>query len=402
MHAPRLAPTLNDSTDSTRAALLDAVRAIAPVLRDNADRAECESRLTAEAAEALRAAGLFRLGVPRAVGGAEADLATCIAVVSEVAVACPSSAWVVALSYGIQHIAASFGDTVRREVWGDGPDVAMCGSFTGLGLTATRTEGGQIVSGRWASSSGCYQAGWSAIGMPILDENDVPIDQALAIVPRDSLSIEDTWDMVGMRGTGSHTLVGERVFVPDHRIRRFADVADGASRAGEPLYRIPTGALSLALAAPLHGIARAVFAQTMELVDGGKPLAMSIYTRLADSPSVQATLADAMNLIDSAWLHMSRSAAFVGAAAAAGQQPDMVERTRVRMDAAYACRCLSDAVQLLLTVSGASSLSRAKVIQRYWRDLETAARHPALNGGLSREMYGRALVGSQDQVSPLV
>jgi 3-hydroxy-9,10-secoandrosta-1,3,5(10)-triene-9,17-dione monooxygenase len=402
MHAPRLASTLNDSTAGTRAALLDAVRTIAPVLRDNTDRAECESRLTAEVTDALRAAGLFRLGVPHAVGGSEVDPATCIEVVSEVAVACPSSAWIVALSYGVQHIGASFGDTVRREMWGDDPDVAMCGSFTGLGLTATRTEGGQIVSGRWPSSSGCYQAGWSAVGVPILDENDVPVDRALAIVPLDALSIEDTWDMVGMRGTGSHTLVAERIFVPDHRIRRFADIAEEAAPTTEPLYRIPTGALTLALVAPLHGIARSVFAQTMELVDGGKPLAMSVYRRLADSPSVQSTLADAVNLIDSAWLHMTRSADFLAATAAAGERPDMVERTRARMDAAHATRCLSDAVQLLLTVSGASSLSRTKVIQRYWRDLETAARHPALNGGLSREMYGRALVGAQEQVSPLI
>jgi 3-hydroxy-9,10-secoandrosta-1,3,5(10)-triene-9,17-dione monooxygenase len=82
MHAPRLAPTLNDSTDGTRAALLDAVRAIAPVLRDNADRAERDSRLTAEATDALRTAGLFRLGVPQAVGGSEVAPATCIDVVS--------------------------------------------------------------------------------------------------------------------------------------------------------------------------------------------------------------------------------------------------------------------------------------------------------------------------------
>jgi 3-hydroxy-9,10-secoandrosta-1,3,5(10)-triene-9,17-dione monooxygenase len=402
VHAPHLASTVNDSTDDTRAALLDAVRAIAPLLRDNADRAEGESRLTAEATEALRAAGLFRLGVPHALGGSEVGPATCIEVISEVAVACPSSAWVVALSYGSQHIGASFGDTVRREMWGDDPDVAMCSSFTGLGLTATRAEGGQIVSGRWASSSGCYQASWSAIGVPILDENDAPVDRGLAIVPLDALSIEDTWDMVGMRGTGSHTLVGERVFVPDHRIRSFTDITEKTAPSAEPLYRIPPGALTLALVAPLHGIARSVFAQTMELVDGGKPLAMSVYQSLADAPSVQAALADAVNLIDSAWLHMTRSADFLSATAAAGEQPNMVERTRVRMDASHATRCLSDAVQLLLTVSGASSLARTKVIQRHWRDLETAARHPALNGGLSREMYGRALVGSQDQVSTLI
>jgi 3-hydroxy-9,10-secoandrosta-1,3,5(10)-triene-9,17-dione monooxygenase len=62
--------------------------------------------------------------------------------------ACPSSSWVVAISYGAQHIAASFGDDVRRELWGNSPDIPLCGSFNGVGLTATRVDGGQPVSGR--------------------------------------------------------------------------------------------------------------------------------------------------------------------------------------------------------------------------------------------------------------
>jgi alkylation response protein AidB-like acyl-CoA dehydrogenase len=129
---------------------------------------------------------------------------------------------------------------------------------------------------------------------------------------------------------------------------------------------------------------------------------MSIYRRLADSPGVQASLAEAANLIDSAWLHMARSAEALSEAAEAGRRPDITLRARGRMDAGHASRCLREALQLLLTVSGASSFSRAKVIERNWRDLETAARHPSLNEGLIREMYGRALAGVQEQVSAMI
>jgi 3-hydroxy-9,10-secoandrosta-1,3,5(10)-triene-9,17-dione monooxygenase len=392
-----------DPPHRNRATLVEAARAIAPVLRDNADQAERESRLTVEATEALRRAGLFRLGVPASLGGAETDLMTCLAVTSEVALACPSSAWVVALSYGTQQMAGTFGEQVRTDLWGNDVDVAMCGSFSGFGLVATRADGGQLVSGRWPWASGCYQAGWAALGMPIVNDADEVVDQGLGLAPLEALSIEDTWDMAGMRGTGSNTVVADEVFVPDHQIRRFADILDGVGEPPiEPFYRIPTGSLTLVLAGVMHGIARSAFEQTMQVVDSDKPLAMSIYRRLADSPSVQASLADAATLIDSSWLHMARSAEALREAAAAGARPDITMRARVRMDAAHASRCLREAVQLLLTVSGASSFSRTKVIQRNWRDLETAARHPNLNEGLTRETYGRALAGVTEQVSVMI
>jgi 3-hydroxy-9,10-secoandrosta-1,3,5(10)-triene-9,17-dione monooxygenase len=83
-------------------------------------------------------------------------------------------------------------------------------------------------------------------------------------------------------------------------------------------------------------------------------------------------------------------------------QLDMTTRARVRMDSGYASKCLRDAVHLLLSVGGASTFSRTNPVQRYWRDLETAARHPTISTELSREIYGRALVGSSDQVSFLI
>jgi alkylation response protein AidB-like acyl-CoA dehydrogenase len=385
-----------------RIALVEAARGVVPALRRNAERADRESRLTAEGAAALRTAGLFRLGAPKAFGGHEAGIAATLDVTSAVGLGCASSAWVLALTYETQHIAAGFGSNVREEVWGDGTDFGMCGSFTGHDLTVRKVDGGQVVCGRWAMASGAYQAGWAAVGIGIADEQGEVVDRGLALIPTDTLVIDETWDMTGMRGTGSHTLVADSVFVPDRRIRRFGAVLAGSAEAVEPLYRVPLGSMPLMFVGPMLGSAQAAFDLVMETVAAGKPMAMSNYGHLADSPSVQAALADAATLIDTARLHLYRSADMLDATAASGEAFEPLKRARVRMDAGHASTCLRSAMDLLLTVGGAASMAVANPLQRHWRDLQTAARQPTINSGLSREIYGRALVGNSEQVSFLV
>ncbi|MEW2290694.1 acyl-CoA dehydrogenase family protein [Streptomyces sp. NPDC047841] len=388
-------------TDPTRR-LVAATREIAPVLRRTADAAERDSRLTPEAERALREAGLFRLGVPKRRGGEELAPADSLDVSAEVASACPSSAWVVMVSYVAQQIAASFGQRACQDLWGDGPDVPMCGVFAGTSAASAPVEGGLLVSGSWAWASGSHQADWALLGVPLPGEPGAGTERGLALVRTSALAIEKTWDMAGMRGTGSDTLVADEVFVPYHRLRRFADVLQGRGLPEEPLYRIPPGSMTVVSMGPLLGIAREALRLTLETVGSGKPMAMSLHARLADSPSVQAALAEAATLIDSAHLHLGRSAEFIATAAAAGSTPTLVERARVRMDAGHAATCLRQAMQALLTVSGAGSFSLTRILQRHWRDLETGSRHPTLNPGLATEMYGRALVGDERPVSPMV
>ena len=381
--------------------LIDIVQSVIPVLRQAAESADRDSRLTDEAATALRDSGLIRIGVPRACGGHEAGIAASLEVTAAVGAACASSAWVLAITHGSQQVAATYGPRVREELWGDGADFGMCGSFTGRDVTARKVDGGQVVSGRWPMASGAYQARWAAVGFGIADEQGQAGPPGLALIPTTDLKIDDTWDMTGMRGTGSHTLVADSVFVPAHRIREFSSVLAGPVEPVEPLYRIPPGALTLMLVGPMVGSAQAAFDHVMEMV-GSKPLAASTYERLADSPSVQATLADAATLIDSARMHLQRSADMLDTTAAAGQFFDPVRRARVKMDAGHAAACLRTAMQQLIGVAGAGSMAVTNPLQRHWRDLETAARHPGINTGLGREIYGRALVGIKEPVSYLI
>lgn len=392
------------ATDSpqTRPALTEAALGVVPLLRREADAADRHRRLTSAATDALRAAGLFRLGAPRAFGGHEAGMAATLEVTSVVGVGCASSAWVLTLTHANQHIAASFGSEVREELWSGGTDFGMCGSFTGQQLAGTEVDGGQVVSGRWPMASGAHQARWAVVAVGIADTNAVIVDRGLALIPMSDLRIEDTWNMIGMRGTGSHTLIADEVLVPTRRIRRLSEVLAGPPSQVEPLYRIPLGSLSLMFLGPMVGSVQAAFNAVMEAVAGGKPLAMSNYARVADSPSGQSALADAATYLDTARLHLHRSAAMLDETAAAGSSFDTVERARVRMDAGYASACLGKAMESLLSVAGASGMTLASEVQRHWRDLHTAARQPTINAGLCREIYGRALVGNSEQVSFVV
>ncbi|MCE7001257.1 acyl-CoA dehydrogenase family protein [Kibdelosporangium philippinense] len=377
---------------------MDVLTTVTQVLRANAAEAERANRLSDESAKALHDAGLFRLGVPKAYGGLEADLTSCLEVVVELARACPSSSWIIDVSYGAQHLAARFPDRTRQELWTDNPDQAFCGSFNGMAMSTARVDGGQVVSGRWSWVSGCYQANWAVLAVPLVDEQNETVGEAMALVPTRELSIEDTWDMAGLRGTGSHTLVAAEVFVPDHRIRDVADLMQPPAEVRESLYHVSLGSLALTFAGTMLGAAEEIFDATMRVVERGKPMADSVYEHLADSPDLRANLANARTLIDSARLHLFRAADSVDNDAPL----DPKTRARVRMDTGYASKLLRQAADLLLSVGGASSLATSNPVQRYWRDLNTAARHPTISAELSTDIYGRALVGISEPASYLV
>jgi 3-hydroxy-9,10-secoandrosta-1,3,5(10)-triene-9,17-dione monooxygenase len=391
----------------------DTWRAVVPVLREFDRQADEEDRLSAASVAALMNAGIFRLGTPRNRGGLEASVRTCLEVTAILAHGSPAASWVAAVSYGAQHVAASFGERVRSELWGDTPDVPMSGSFHEVGAMARKAPGGQVVSGKWPSASGAYQATWALVTVPIVDEADEVTGRGLALVPLSDLTIEDSWDLAGMRGSGSHTVVADRCFVPDYRIRPFAQITGGGQDSEEPLYRVPLGGIALTLAGPLLGAAEEIFDLTMRVVTGGKPMSSSFYKSLADSPGVRGGLADAATLIDTARLHLFRSADYLDAAVADGgaaptgwpaaaDLADPVARARVRMDMGHAASCLRQAASLLLDVGGASSLRRGSEVERLRRDLETGSRHPMLSMLLDGDIYGRALVGDTERISPLM
>jgi alkylation response protein AidB-like acyl-CoA dehydrogenase len=376
-------------------ALVNTARTIVPLLQEEAPQADKDRRLTNRAVAAIRDAGLFRLMVPRSMGGHEATMRSTLSVTSELGIGCSSAAWVTTILTVGGFLTAAFPEKVRQEVWQAGPDTTICVSTASPDAVGRRTSGGQIISGKWHYASGCHQAEWALLAAPMMDEQDTTVGRVFALIPISELSIEDTWHVAGMRGTGSNTLVAHDLFVSDERLLSWAKVIGGRQEDehdDESLYRIPlVSVLSLTLLGPMLGTTKAAFNLAIETAKK-KPMALSSYQRLADSPSVQLAIADAAVLIDTAELHIFRATDDLDRAAQQNVQRDIPARARTRMDSAYAAKCLREAMSLMLNVTGAGSFADVNPLQRLWRDLETASRHASVNLNLNREVYGRALL----------
>ena len=204
-----------------------AVRKTLPFIKERALSAERNRRVPEENISALREAGLFKVVQPREFGGYEYDYPVLVDLVIEVGTACASTAWIAGLFAAHQWLLANMGIDVQHDVWDENPDAVMCGSYAPTG-TAIAVDGGYRLSGRWEFASGCDNAHWSFCAAIVpADGNGTPPGPAFFLVPARDYLIEDTWDVVGLAGTGSKTLVLDQAFVPGHRRGHFGPLVAG-------------------------------------------------------------------------------------------------------------------------------------------------------------------------------
>jgi 3-hydroxy-9,10-secoandrosta-1,3,5(10)-triene-9,17-dione monooxygenase len=374
-------------------ALVSAAASLVPVLSAGAETADATGRLPDDAVAALRKEGLFRLATPRKYGGHEAGACAATAIAAEVARGCPSASWVLTVYYTASTALWLFPDEVRHRVWGEDPDATVCGSSAGA-VPARAVDGGYLLSGRWGWASGVHNASWAILSV-LTETEGVTRGSGFALVPTSALSVETTWHMAGMRGTGSDTIVADDVFVPEEQVVFPARGASAARPAQETPLSVPKPqGLMGALAAPVLGMGMALYDHVVEKLSGGRPLvsAAGSRARAIDSPAVQANIADAAMLIDSAILQASRTAHAVDRATRAGARLSSLAIARSRMDCGFAARQIRQAADKLLDVGGAGRFAESDPAQRIWRDLGTATRHPAFITELDREHYARLLV----------
>ncbi|HEY8379928.1 MAG TPA: acyl-CoA dehydrogenase family protein, partial [Nannocystis sp.] len=272
---------------------------LVPRLAERAAQAEVERRLADDSIAELSAAGLFRVLSPRRVGGLGGDLRAMLEIARELAHGCGSAAWVTTIHNTCAWLVGLASAEAQGEVWAAGPDVRVAGVLAPT-ATARRIDKGLVISGRWSWASGCLHAQWCLVGVPIVDASGQAIDHGLALVPAGELTIVDTWFQAGMRGTGSHTLVAEEVFVPEHRLLSFSQLLFSAVPV------VPVAAL--VLVGPLLGLAAAALERAIAEVSAANSTFLPGMTRAA-SPSVQLALAEAATLVDTAHLHAYRAAA---------------------------------------------------------------------------------------------
>ena len=300
--------------------------------------------------------------------------------------------------------AGLFPDQAQRDVWEGSPGNRIAGVLA-PSAEATRIDGGYRVTGSWGWASGCLHAQWAVVGFPVPDDRGEIVDQGLALVPMSDLTIEDTWYVAGMRGTGSNTLVARDIVIPEHRVISIPAAIGGryaTEHTDEALYRsafVPVAAI--VLAGPQLGLAQAALDLVIEKAPK-RSVSYTFYDTQTEAPTVQLAVAKAASLVDAAHLFAYRAAADIDQAAADGVYPDYAARARVRMDTGAAIENAREAIRVLISAHGAGSFAEASPLQRIWRDSEVASRHAVISPAISSEVYGRALLGLTDGVTALV
>ena len=240
------------------------------------------------------------------------------------------------------------------------------------------------------------------LGAVVLDDTGQPVNGYLCLVPASEVQLEDTWHVVGMRGTASNTWVAEDLFVPEHRLISMAEAIDPADvPAGIPPTLPNAPVATLPLLGPLLGLGQATLSAVIAGAD--KSMHHTVFERQRDSVGVQVQVAEAALALQTARLHAYDVADRLDGAAREGGQP-LAYRDRAELRAAfgYAAQQVLEAINILLNAHGSAGFAETSLLQRYWRDANTAGRHAGLNAMVGYEVWGKELLGVEERISPMV
>lgn len=379
---------------------VEAARGLAPQIRAAADEIESGRRLPRSLVEALTTAGLFRLWVPRSLGGEETDPMILVRVVEEIAEADGAAGWCVAIGATCGAFGGYLSAAAAREFYGDRQAVGA-GAFRPFGA-ATIVEGGYRVTGRWPLGSGCQHAQWMVGGCRILDGGEprlgpdgAPVARIL-FFPAAACEIFDTWHSIGLRGTGSHDYAVTDLFVPTAHSMSFRDppVEPG------PLYALPTiGLFAAALAAVPLGIARHAIDILQKLAS--TKIASRSRQALSGDATAQASLGRAEALLRSARAFLYEVLGEAWHTASAGESASLAQRAMLWLAATHAAGAAKEATELAFAAAGSAAPYASAGLERCVRDIHAACQHITLAPG-NYQMAGQALLGADMRATPLL
>ena len=353
-------------------------RALVPVLRERADRAEAAREMSKETLDDLHRTGLLRFHQPRRWGGMELEFVSLFDVPAEIGRGCASTAWNVA-NLGVHHwMLALYDERAQDEVWSDNPDALIASGIAYPQGRGRRVDGGFVITGFWNFSSGVDAADWNMLAVTVRDGERV-IDHRMCLVPRSDYEIVDDWHVLGMRSTGSKSVRATDLFVPEHRalcmyLARGGGEFPGARANPNPLYRVPLSALgSHCLSAAGVGNAQAALELTIEAIRERS----TSYTamRMRDFQAVQLRVAAAGAKVDAARLVIRTDCLEAQRIAGGHRAPTVEEKLRFKRNVAYAMGLCTEAVDALHALAGANGIYDRYPIQRLFRDQHALTGH---------------------------
>ena len=362
------------------ASVLDKTLELADQLREQAVQAEKIGKLTDETVKVMKEAGHIRLLQPAKHGGLEVHPREFAETVMALAALDPAAGWINGV-VGVHPYQLAYADPrVAAEIWADDVDTWVASPYAPQGI-ARPVEGGYIFNGRWQFSSGTDHCEWIFLGAIKSDADgnvDMPPQMLHMILPRTDYEIvEDSWDVVGLRGTGSKDVIVKDAFVPDYRTMDAFKVMDGTAQreAGmtDTLYLMPWSTMF-----PL-GISSA----TIGICEGGLAAALD-YQRervnasgvaVKDDPYVMYAIGEAAADINAARQEILANVDRIYDMVDSGKEVSFEDRAAGRRTQVRAVWRAVSAVDEIFARCGGNAARMDKPLQRYWRDAHVGQAH---------------------------
>ncbi|MBV8135891.1 MAG: hypothetical protein JO121_09720 [Deltaproteobacteria bacterium] len=364
------------------------VAELSPRLAANAHACDLARQVVPESMRAMVSAGMFRIPQPARVGGFELTLRTLAGAVTGLSEACPSSGWVVMVMGAHHWCLGSFPEAAQDEVFGEGRDGLVAGTLSWQG-TATPADGGYRVDGRWQFASGVDHAQWVMVGCADPQTRGPGVH---VVIPRDEIEIDDTWHVLGLKGTGSKDLIARDLFVPAHRAIEtrvlFGGTSPHALNHGSNLYRVSAEAmLSLSVATAVLGSGKYALAQFILRTRERKVVLTGAHK--ADHAPTQVRLAEAAAELHCAELLIQDALDELDRVTKLGTGQTLESRLQVKWQAAYAAELCRRSVTRMFTGSGAHAVYQPGALQTAFRNINVGAQHASIDFDTTAEQYGR-------------
>lgn len=384
------------------ATTLAAARELAPRAAELAGEGERRRRLPAELSAEIAAAGLYRLCIPKRLGGAQAPPAELLAAVEALAAGDGAAGWCVAVCATAGMLAAYLEPETAAEIYGD-PLAVAGGVFAPSGRALARGDELEI-SGRWRFCSNVHNCDWLMGGCVVYDGDQprrtpagVP-EIRLVLMPAAELELIDTWSVSGLRATGSHDIAADGVVVA---ARRSASLISDRPLDPGALYAFPPfGLLAASIAAVALGIARAAIDDLCGLAQAKTPTLSS--RKLAERPATQTAVAMAEARVRAARALLFEAVERAWAQAQSQPEEALPRELRVglRLASTHAVEAAAEAVDAVQRLAGGSAIYESSPIERRFRDIHVATQH-MLIGPATWELTGRSLLGQELEDSQL-
>ena len=388
-------------SNAASSSFVEAAKALAPQIQASADEIERSRRLPLPLVDAMAQAGLFRLWIPRSLGGEETDPTTLVRVVEEVSRADGAAGWCLGIGGTYGAFGGYLSADAADEIYGSDPLVRTAGALRPFG-NAVVVDGGYRVTGRWPLGSGCQHSGWIVGGCRILDgdqprllPNGTPLMRVLFFLAADC-EILDTWNSIGLRGTGSHDYAVSDVFVPADRSLSLREppVEPG------PLYAMPMIAVSApALAAVGLGIARHAIDLLLELAH--TKIVSRSRQSLREDVTMQASLGHAEAVLRSGRAFLYETLEEAWRVATAGDRLTVSQRAMLWLASTHAVTSAKQATELMFSAGGSASPYTSGGLERCLRDIHAVGQHLTLTPP-NYQMAGQAFLDLDMRSTPLL